>query len=338
MTEEKKKRSGCFLVFVWLLGAGLVFSVLLNLGLMASLALTGEAIATRQNQPVDEFPYFEEQWSYGDGETVVARIPLQGPIMREAPTGFLMPGEDPVELVLQQIRAARKDEAIRAILLEVDSPGGAVTPTDEIYHALRLFRESREDRRVMVFSRDVIASGAYYAAMAGDWLMVEPTSLVGSIGVLIQTLNWHELTDRLGVSDTTIKSGENKDILNPFRPVSTEETDILQDVVDALHGRFVDIVKEGRGFDDETIAQLADGRVYMADKALRVNLVDEIGYFDDAVQRLAEMLEVENVRIIRYQRRPDFWSLLTSVKTPDPLGINALKTWDHPRAMFIWNP
>jgi len=338
MTEEKKKRSGCYLVFIWLLVVGLVASVLLNVGLLASLAITGEALGSRSNFPVDEFPQFNEQWSYGAGDAVVVRIPLQGIITREPPSSFLMPRQDPVESILQQVRAARQDETIRGILLEVDSPGGAVTPSDEIYHALRQFRQSREDRRIVVFSRDVIASGAYYAAMAGDWMITEPTSIVGSIGVLIQTLNWHELTDRIGVRDTTIKSGENKDMLNPFRPVSMEETGLLQDLVDDMHSRFVMLVQEARGFDDETVRKLADGRVFSAGAALAANLVDEIGYFDDAIQRMANLLEVEEIRVVRYQRRPEIWDWLASVKTPQPLGLNMLKEWDHPRAMYIWRP
>ena len=333
--QEKKRPSGCYWVLLLSLVLLLAVSVAMNLGLLAGSLLGMDRVSVKA-KPADEFPQFTERWSYGDGDTVVVRIPLDGLIIREAGGGLLSPRFDPVQLTLNRIRAARNDENIRGIILEVNSPGGAVTPSDEIYHALKQFRDSADDRRIIVFSRDLAASGAYYAAMAGDWFVAEPTAIIGSIGVMIQTLNWHELSERIGVRDTTIKSGETKDILNPFRDISEDELGILQDLVDSMYDRFAGIVQEARGFDDATMERVADGRVLTAEDALQEGMIDEIGYWDDVVTRMAEVMEVPSVKIIRYERRPDWSEWLAGIQ--NPLHVRSWLELDVPRILYLWRP
>lgn len=336
-TNERRRPSGCYWVLLIFVGVGLAISMAVNLGLMTALATKASVFGKRDGEVAqDEYPEFSEQWSYGDGDVVVARIPLTGIIMREAPGSFFMPVVDPVQLVLDQIRAAQNDETVRAILLEVDSPGGAVTPSDEIYHALLGFRASDEERRVIVFARDVAASGAYYAAVASDWIIAEPTSILGSIGVIMQTLNWHQLSERMGVSDVTIKSGENKDMLNPFRTPDLAELGILQNVVDSMHRRFSDAVKEGRGLDDAAMERIADGRIFTTEDAMAEGMIDEIGYWDDAVAATARVLDVPSVRIIRYEQHRDFFSLLASMRAP--LMPWQSTAFDRPRLLYLWRP
>jgi len=309
--------------------------VLMNFGLLAGLWMKGAA-PVGAKKPIDEFPDFTERWSFGDGELVVVRIPLEGLITRERGGGLFFPGVDRVQLVLHQIRAAENDERVRAILLEVNSPGGGVTASDEIHNALSRFRASAPDRRILVFARDVAASGAYYAAMAGDWMIAEPTSIIGSIGVMIQTVNWRELSERIGVRDTTIRSGEAKDILNPFRDVSEQETRILQHLVDSMHQRFLRVVREGRALEEDALSRIADGRVMTAEDALTAGLIDEVGYWDDAVDRMAELLGVPAVRIIRYERRPDFSAWLMGAR--NPLHLETVLELDRPRLLYLWRP
>lgn len=336
-TAPKKKPAGCYWMAMVLLFVVLCVSVMMNFGLwLGKMARTDRAVGIT-GRPVDQYPKFETQWSFGDGDTVLVRIPLQGIIMRQVEGGLFMPQLDKVQILLDRIRAAENDERVRGIILEVDSPGGAVTPSDEIYHALVRFRESAEDRRVIVFTRDMAASGAYYAAMAGDWLIAEPTALVGSIGVMIQSLNWHELTDRIGLHDTTIKSGDTKDILNPFRPVNPDELGILQDLVDSMYARFANIVQEGRGFDDAALKQIADGRIFTADEALEKGMIDAIGYWDDVVEQAAEVMGVPAVRIIRYERRPSFADWFVGVRTPLDWP-SALSREQSPRMLYLWSP
>ncbi len=332
---EKKKPSGCYWSFLVVLLIALAVSLAMNFGLLLGSLVGTERISVA-DKPRDEYPDFKERWSFGDGDTVVVRIPLQGIIARQADGGLFAPRYDKVQLLLNRIRAAQNDERVRGIILEVDSPGGAVTPSDEIYHALRQFRESADDRRIVVFTRDVSASGAYYVSMAGDWVIAEPTAIVGSIGVMIQTLNWRELSERMGIQDTTIKSGERKDLLNPFRDVSEEELGILQDLVDSMYDRFVRKVREARGFDDAAMERIADGRGFTAEDALEHGMIDELGYWDDVVTRTAEVMEVPSVKIVRYERRMDWSDWLAGMR--NPLSWSVWSELEQPRVLYLWRP
>ena len=313
----------------------LLISMAANFGLLFGMMLRGDPARVSKERAVDEFPDFPERWSYGKGDVRAVRIPISGLIIRDGATG-LFPRPDKVEKTLRQIRAATNDSSVRAIIMEVDSPGGAVTPCDEIYNALGRFRESDSGRRVIVFSRDVNASGAYYLSMASDRIMAEPTAIIGSIGVMIQTINLRELTERIGIRDTTIKSGERKDILNPFRDVTEEERDILQDLVDAMFDRFAGIVQDGRGFSDEQMDLITDGRIMTAEDALDMGMIDEVGYWEDAVELTAELLGVESVKVIRYHRRMDFFERLMQVR--NPFDVRSLLDADTPSLMYLWRP
>ncbi len=335
---RQKKGTGCYWAALIVLMVLLVLSVMVNVGLLMGSAFSGEKLSAQAlGKPTDEYPQFTTRWSYGHGDTVVVRIPLQGLIMRQPEGGLFMPRIDRVQLTLNRIRAARNDDRVRGIILEVDSPGGAVTPSDEIYNALRQFRDSAADRRIVVFTRDINASGAYYASMAGDWLIAEPTAIVGSIGVMIQSLNWHELSTRIGVQDLTIKSGDTKDILNPFRDVSERELHLLQDLVDNLYDRFATIVQKARNFEDQQLARIGDGRVFTTNDALREGLIDEIGYWDDALARTAELFGVPSVRVVRYERRADWSDWFAAMRTP----LMRTPHWldmDTPRILYLWRP
>lgn len=317
------------------LGLCLGLSLMINAGLIIAF-FVGQSASITADQAEDEFPQFEEVVSYGAGEVKAVRIDLSGIITREMDGGLFGSSISMCENILRQVRAARQDEAVRAILLEVDSPGGGVTPSDEIYAALKAFRESREDRRVLVFVRDMAASGGYYAAMAADWIVAEPTSLVGSIGVIVQALNWSVLSEKLGVVDTTIKAGANKDMLNPFRETKPEHVELLQTVVDDMHRQFKAIVSEGRGLDEAALAPLADGRIFTATQAKNLGLIDEIGYWDDALAALAKHCEAEQVCLVRYKAPESFFDLLFSAR--NPFDLNLLRRSAEPRILYKWNP
>jgi protease-4 len=239
---------------------------------------------------------------------------------------------DPVETLLRQIRCASEDEEVRAILLVVDSPGGAVTPSDELYEALRRFRASKEGRRVLVHIRDVGASGAYYVAMAADYLMAEPTSIVGSVGVIMQSLNVKGLSDKVGLSAVTIKSGENKDLLNPFEEVNTNQVALLQEVVDGMQDRFAGLVMKARGLESRA---LLDGRIFLADAALRAGLIDEVGYIDQALVKLAELVDEDDLYVVRYKERVDLVNAFLSARVP---SLSAMPLVEGPRFLYLWRP
>ena len=333
LTPRRCRHTGYWIVII-LLALGLGMSLVAHLGLSVGRALN--SLRAAETGGKDEFPRFTETWSFGGGETKVVRIALDGIIMREADGGFFFMGPDKVEHVLRQVQAASQDEEVRAIILEVNSPGGAVTPSDEIHAALRAFRESRADRRVLAFVRDLAASGGYYVAAAADRIVSEPTALVGSIGVIMEALNWNTLTDKIGVDATTIKSGRNKDLLNPFEPVNPEHVQILQALVDDAYARFRDLVAKSRGFAAEKAAAIADGRVFPASRAREEGLIDAIGYWEAAVEETARLLGEEEIKVVRYESAGTFLDKLLAVRAPTLRSL--VPAAQGPRLMYLWRP
>ncbi len=308
--------------------------------LILSLILTGTLLSRcstiEEAYPRDEAPKLEEVWSFGNGDIKVVRIPLTGVIMRAEEKGFFTAQPDMVANILTQIRAANRDPEMRAIVLEVNSPGGGVTPSDEIYNALSRFRASRTDRRVVIFIRDLGASGAYYAAMAGDFILAEPTAAIGSIGVIMQTLNLEGLSRKIGITDVTIKSGANKDMLNPFRPVNTNQVELLQELIDDMQARFAGIVSKSRNLDPSTSPELFDGRIFSARLALEKGLIDGIGYWDDALTHTARLFDTNTVRVVRYETEKTFWESLISGH--NPVSLPNLKAVHAPKFLYLWKP
>lgn len=306
---------------------------------LLAVALLGTLIShcrkIEKDYPRDEAPKLEETWSFGSGTVKVARIQLTGVIMRTEETGFLTTRSDMVESILTQVRAAERDSEMRAIILEVNSPGGGVTPSDEIYNALCSFRASRPDRRVVVFIRDLGASGAYYAAMASDFIIAEPTAVVGSIGVIMQTLNFKGLSEKIGITDVTVKSGANKDLLNPFQAVNTNQVALLQKLIDDMQTRFSGLAAKARKLDPAATSGLFDGRIFSAPDALEKGLIDEIGYWNDAIARTAQLLDTGALRVVRYEPQRTFVEQLFEGKGSVVLPNLKLSS---PQFLYLWKP
>jgi len=338
---EKKKRPLWFKVFIGMLIMGAVISGLAFIALIQAVSGIGNAVADTK-QPLDQRPEFSERWTYGDGGDKIVHIALEGVIMRQRQSGSMLGGMfDPVNQVILQIRAAEADDSVKGILFEVNSPGGAVTPSDEIYEQLRRFKEKRPDRHVLVFVRDMAASGGYYAAMASDWIIAEPTSVVGSIGVIVQSLNVKGFSDKYGVTVTTITSGDNKALLNPFEEPQPEHIAIFQELVDDMYANFVSIVAEGRDLEVEKVKALADGRVFTAKKAKEADLIDDIGYWDDVVDKMAELRKSNSVYVIQYYTpTPTLVDALLGAEAPSPAPAleSALERLEAPSIQYRWMP
>ena len=341
MAEERKCSHVGFWIMLVLFGLGLGVSLLLNFGLIVSMAVSHtprpELMACGGE---DEYPRLNERWSYGKGRVKAVRIAVEGAIFRERIDGLFSSSRyDKVEDILRQIRAAQADDTVRAIILEVDSPGGAVTPSDEIYRALNEFKASTSTRKVVVFVRGLAASGGYYVSMAADRIIAEPTAVVGSIGVIMETYNFKVLSEKIGITDVTIKSGANKDLLNPFHDVSPEQRALMQKLIDDMYNRFLGIVIKGRASDDATMRPLADGRVFSADEALKLKLVDELGYFEKAIAATKKLLGEKTLRIVNYEQPSDFFSLFGASSGPQQLLHNLDPTRsERVRLLYLWKP
>ena len=245
----------------------------------------------------------------------VVRVEITGEIGPPAPSpvGDLLGGafgagdaggEDAFNAARERIHLATDDKDVKGLYLVIDSPGGDLTDSDILWHEIQLFRESRPGRFVFVHALAQCCSGGYYVAAAADFIMVVPTGEVGSIGIITDYgYNVSDLARRFGVTNVVVATGENKDTLNPLKPVDPRQLAIEQGLIDSQFKRFVQVVAEGRKLDEERVRALADGRAYAASDAVEKGLVDAIGYEEDALEKLVEMAGGE-VCVVAYDAPP----------------------------------
>ncbi len=279
----------------------------------------------------DELPPLNEKWSEGRGNTKIVRIPLTGMIMLDDSARIWSTGGS-ASFALKSIRRATNDPEVLGLILEIDSGGGGITASDILYNALLEFKAADPRRRIVCIFGDVAASGAYYVALAGDRIIAHPTSITGSIGVLIQALNLRELAGKIGISDVTIKSGDHKDLLNPLRDIDPEQYAMLQEMVDQLNARFAGLVEKHRTIPEEARPLLNDGRIMLADQAVEAGLIDQIGYWKDARLAMAELLQKDDLVIFRYDEPMRLSGLLRRIE-----GFNPFTILQQPReARFLY--
>ena len=202
---------------------------------------------------------------------------------------------------LKKIRAATYDEEIQGLYLILDTPGGEVTLSDIIADAIQRFKKAQEERFVLVEMDSLCCSGGYYIAAGADYIIAHPTTITGSIGVLLSTINAAELAKKIGIESVVIATGTNKAMLDPLKPVDQEHVKIFKKAVDADYERFLSIVSKGRKIPVDTLRPIADGRILNAEEAKKLKLIDAIGYSEDAEAQLAKMAKSDEIRIIRYK-------------------------------------
>lgn len=264
----------------------------------------------------------------------LAIIEVQG-VLLDTPTSLVGSSRGTTKNALAMLDRAIADDAVAGVLLRLDTPGGSVTDADLIHHRIRRLRE--KNKKVVVQMGDICASGGVYAAVAADEIWAHPTTLTGSIGVIIQSLNVHDLLQRHGVADVSVTSGENKALLSPTLPVRAEHRRILQDIVDKLHGRFVRIVAEGRALEEPVVRAIADGRILTADEAKEAKLIDGIGYREDVLARLESVAEGGPFRVVRYERPSSPLAFLEARAGGADLAAEALtRVFASPRAMYLF--
>jgi protease-4 len=207
----------------------------------------------------------------------VALIRIEGPIMDSKDT-------------VDEIKEYAKDSAIKAIVLRVDSPGGAVAPSQEIYAEVK---KAAAMKKVIVSMGSVAASGGYYISAPATKIIANPGTLTGSIGVIMEIPNIEGLMHKIGVKTEVIKSGKHKDIASAFRPMGKEDRELLQGVMDNVHEQFMEAVSEGRKISMEELRKIADGRVFTGEQAKTLGLVDELGTLEDAVKTAAELAGIK---------------------------------------------
>jgi protease-4 len=200
---------------------------------------------------------------------------------------------------IEELKRFRDAKWIRAIVIRIDSPGGAVAPTQEIFEEIQ---KAKKKKPLIASMGGMATSGGYYIASACERIVANPGTLTGSIGVILQLSNLEELMKKIGVKGYNIKSGPNKDIGSPFQPLSPEAREILQSLVDNVHSQFVTAVAKGRGLDVAKVRKIADGRVYSGAQAKELGLVDEFGTLQDAIELAAKRVGLEESPSVYYAR------------------------------------
>lgn len=251
--------------------------------------------------------------SMGRGRQV-AVIEIKGVIMSGESTGFgtgssITYSED----VIAHIEAAQEDDQIAAIVLDINSPGGGVVASADIHRALQ-----GVDKPLVASASETAASGGYYIACAADRFVVRPATTVGSIGVILSTVNIEQLAQVLGIEQEVIKSGEFKDQGSLYRDLKPEEREMLQEMVDEAYEDFVQVVMEGRDLSEKQVRAVADGRVFSGRRAVATGFADREGNLDDAVALAGDLAGIEGEpRTIEYGREPSMLDILLSSLAPD---------------------
>lgn len=269
----------------WALG-GAAFGFLLPLiglacvGVMCLFGLAAMSGMTASGAPTESTQHLSGPL----GGPAVAVIDINGEIVSGPSASLGVTSYASSADVIPLVKDAAADTDVKALLLRINSPGGSVVPSDEIYHALKGC-----GKPIVVLMGETAASGAYYISMAADHIVANPNTLTGSIGVISEFPEASELMKNLGVSVSVIKSGEVKDMGSLYRPMTDEEKRIWQKKINEIYESFVQIVAEGRHLPAETVRGLADGSVYTGREALELGLIDSLGYEEDAISTAAEL-------------------------------------------------
>ena len=291
----------------------------------------------------------EEKVLEGEGTAKLLVIDVSGTITEQEKSKkiFLEEESSMVSVIKEELLKAEKDKAVKGVIIKIDSPGGTVTASDLIYYEIMQFKK-RTGARVAACIMGLGTSGGYYVASAADEITALPTAITGSIGVIAMKFDVKNLLNRFGVYNETFKSGEKKDILSPFRPSTPEETEIVQGVIMQLHGRFVDVVAEGRKgrLSRDEIMKLADGRIYTAEQALQNKLIDRVGYLGDTIASMKSALKLDQAKVIMYIRpgtyKGSIYSGLPSSASPvvNLININGegLQMSPGMKFMYLWDP
>ena len=254
--------------------------------------------------------------------------------------------EEPSTLarVQSELKRAAEDDRIRALVLRINSPGGGATASDQIYSEIVRFKRER-NVPVIAALGDLAASGGYYVACAGDRIVAHPTTVTGSIGVILMNLNLEGLLGKVGVRNETYKAGSHKDLLSPFRGATPEERKIVQAILDTMHARFISVVRESRpGLDAARVPQLTDGRIFDAPQAVAAGLVDEIGDLRHAIGLAERAAGIEKARVVMYHRMSEARDNIYSSAGGLPAQVNIMPVdlgmlaERGPRFMYLWAP
>ncbi len=275
----------------------------------------------------------------------IALIDVDGVIVNERTSVLLGEGEHPVSLLLEKLDRARNDSAVRGVILRINSPGGSVVASELMHTEIERF-QAETDKPVVAVAMDVAASGGYYIACACDEIVAHPSSVTGSIGVLMQLFEVTGTMSKIGVTGHTIKSGERKGAGSPFERLNPEDRAMYQAMIDEMHERFVHVVIAGReNLTEEQVRELADGRVFTASQALEAGLIDRIATIHDVVASLKRRTDSARASLVTYGRPTGYHATIYARADRSGGDVNIvnveLPSWlrgNGAQFMYLWQP
>jgi protease-4 len=249
----------------------------------------------REAEPIPRFREILLQRGARASLDKIAVITMRGLISSSLPGNVTDSMVDDMRAALEQ---ARDDSRVKAIVLQIDSPGGEVTASDEIYNAVL---KARAKKPVVIYMESLAASGGYYVSCGGKFLMANETTITGSIGVIIQTLNYEQLFNKVGLASVVFKSGKFKDMLNGARPVTPEERELVQSFIMNTYDKFLGVVAKERSLPADLLRNtIADGRILSGKEALQHKLIDGVGQLDDAFKKAKELGNAPDAKVVKY--------------------------------------
>ena len=239
----------------------------------------------------------------GFAPSKIAIVEVEGMLVNAKSGGLLQPTENKLSLFTQQMEMAQDDDSVKAVVLRINSPGGTVTCSDTMYQIVEDFR-AQTHKPVIASTQEVCASGAFYVACGCDVIVANPTSVVGSIGVIFETFDLSGTLYKLGIRADSVKSAPLKDMGSPFKPLDPEARVVMQGLIDEYYGRFKHVVFTSRTklTDPEKIKIATDGRVFSGEQALQMGLVDRVGRLNDAIELAKQMSNSPSAQVIMYKR------------------------------------
>ncbi|WP_206856018.1 signal peptide peptidase SppA [Candidatus Enterococcus mangumiae] len=329
--------------------------------LIAAGLLVVSLVSSSLTQPQEEAQMGSlNSWLYGDEEMTpvvleegsstdrIVKLSVDGAIASGGSSGLFSSEGYNHEDFLKQIEAIEADENVSGIFLEVNSPGGGVYESAEIANLLNNVRTER-DLPMYVSMKNMAASGGYYISAQADKIFATEETVTGSIGVIMSGLNYSGLLEKIGVEDTTVKSGALKDMGSATRPETEQDHAVLQAYIDNAYNRFVKVVSEGRNKSEDEVKKVADGRIYDGVQAKEAGLVDEIGFPTDALAAMREDLDLQDAELIEYSTSSTgFGNTWFGAKLAELQGLQAsetsqilsllesLGTAESPRAMYLY--
>lgn len=284
---------------------------------------------------------WEETYVTGEGEAEIAVLPIAGTITDSASGGVFSSAGATPDALRSQLQKADDDPNVEAVILEVNSPGGGVVPSDTMYRLVQDFKDET-DKPVVASMGSTAASGGYYISAAADTIVANPSTTTGSIGVIFNYTNFGEALDKIGVDPEPLTTGEFKDLASPANELTEEEREILNSQIEQSYDQFVSAIVAGRDLTEERVRELGDGRTYTGEQAAENGLVDELGGLEQAAAEARELAEIDQAEVVRYEESPGLLeSVQARIAPEEPEAVQIMESAGiepTPEMQYLYRP